>query len=73
MIEIPFLSPCYGMFFMIYTNEEYKYLTRKGIDPSLFRKTYAMMKKTFGKDIYICGAEVKKNEEDEMVLRRKKG
>lgn len=49
---------------MIYTNEEYKYLMRKGIDPNKFRKTYQSLKKVFGKDIFICGAEVKHDDKE---------
>lgn len=53
---------------MIYTNEEYKYLRRKGIDPNLFRKTYQNVKKIFGSDSYICSAEVINEGEEEQVV-----
>lgn len=52
---------------MIYTNEEYRYLRRKGIDPNKFRKTYQNLKKVFGKDIFICGAEVINDKEKEST------
>lgn len=53
---------------MIYTNEEYKYLMRKGIDPNLFRKTYQNVKKIFGSDSYITSAEVIDEGKEEQVV-----
>lgn len=53
---------------MLYTNEEYKYLMRKGIDPNLFRKTYQNVKKIFGSDSYITSAEVIDEGKEEQVV-----
>ena len=49
---------------MIYTNEEYKYLKKKGIDPDKFRKTYESVKKVFGDKVFIVSAEVTHGKED---------
>ena len=42
---------------------------KKGIDPNLFRKTYANLKKVFGNDCLISSAEVI-DEKEKVVLRR---
>jgi hypothetical protein len=53
---------------VLYTNEEYKYLKRKGIDPDAFRAIYKIVKGVFGDGVFICSAEVKR-EKEKVVLR----
>lgn len=49
---------------MLYTNEEYKYLKRKGIDPDSFRNTYKMLKEIFGSGVFISSARVTHGKKD---------